>query len=108
MSTSKQLIIYLFLIGFSHACAAYNIEESKNRKPKDLIGKSKKKKETPPKKVFNGYEVRNEKGERVGYVSRNQRCSVVMNLNEGKPSPDSATMNNNIDHLNLKCGGSRK
>jgi hypothetical protein len=110
MVTLKQLTVGIILAAFTCACAAYDIEASKKRSAADFIGKStNKKQQQSAKKIFKGYEVINKKGERVGYVSKNQNCSVVMNLTEEGIKSDSESKNtNNIEHLNFQCGSSRK
>lgn len=105
----KQLVMSLVLFSFTYTCFAYDIEASKKRSATDFISQSNNKKQKSPKKVFKGYEVVNKKGERVGYISKNQKCSVVMNFTEKGIKSDNESKNiNNIENLNFQCGGSRK
>jgi len=109
MIVFKRLAIGLVLISFTYTCMAYDIEASKNRSAGDFISQSNKKQQKSPKKVFKGYQVVNNKGERVGYVSKNQKCSVVLNYEENGVKSDKESENtNNIEHLNFQCGSSRK
>ncbi len=108
MEIFKPFVMGLVLSSFTYTCIAYDIEASKKRSAADFISQSNNKKQKSPKKVFKGYEVVNKKGEMVGYVSKNQKCSVVMNLTEEGIKSDNESKNiNNIEHLNLQCGGSR-
>jgi hypothetical protein len=105
----KKLVSGIVLATITYTCAAYDIEASKKRSVADFISQSNNKKQKSPKKVFKGYEVINKKGEKVGYISKNQKCSVVMNLSEEGVKSDNESKNvNNIEHLNFQCGGSRK